>query len=92
MPRTTVYIRNEDWEKWKVVSNKSQLISEALNKSVIHAVERRGKVMTEQHIEPLPGQTSLAPKVVPMVPKGVCKTHGFPLVSGNKCLQKGCKG
>ena len=31
MPRTTVYIRNEDWAKWKAVGNKSELISQSLN-------------------------------------------------------------
>ena len=48
MPRTTVYIRNDDWEKWKLIGNKSELISEAINRSVISAAGRQ----LEHHVQP----------------------------------------
>lgn len=35
MPRTTVYIRKEDWDKWQATENKSELISQALGRSVV---------------------------------------------------------
>lgn len=37
MPRTTVYIRNDDYEKWKNIENKSELISEAINRSLSYS-------------------------------------------------------
>lgn len=40
MPRTTVYIRNDDWEHWKLIGNKSGLISEAINRSTITSGEK----------------------------------------------------
>lgn len=52
MPRTTVYIRNEDWDKWKLIENKSELLSQAINRSVISpVVKKNGKVKTKQYIE-----------------------------------------
>ncbi len=44
MPRTTVYIRNEDYEKWKLIKNKSEMISQAINRSEISSmVQKNGK-------------------------------------------------
>jgi hypothetical protein len=34
MPRATVWIRTQDWDKWGRVQNKSELVSQAINRSV----------------------------------------------------------
>lgn len=31
MPKATVYIRNEDWDRWQEIGNKAQLIHDALH-------------------------------------------------------------
>lgn len=49
MPRTTVYIRNEDWEKWKILPNKSEIISKAINKESIN-IQVPNKIYTYQEI------------------------------------------
>ena len=44
MPRTTVYIRNEDWDKWKALENKSEAISMLLReKKGVEPVARQKK-------------------------------------------------
>lgn len=30
MPRVDVWIRKEDWEKWKAITNKPEFISQAI--------------------------------------------------------------
>ena len=51
MPRTTIYIRNEDYDKWKLIENKSELISQAINRSVITPIVKdNGTVNTHQEI------------------------------------------
>ena len=34
MPRASIWIRNEDWEKWQEIDNKSLLISRAINQAI----------------------------------------------------------
>lgn len=34
MPKTTVYIRDKDWDKWKVIANKAEMISKAINQTI----------------------------------------------------------
>lgn len=53
MPRTTVYIRNDDLEKWKLIENKAELISQAINRSIIQPViKKSGEIKTRQTIVP----------------------------------------
>lgn len=44
MPRVTVYIREDDYEKWKLVENKAELVSQAINRSVLSPGENDGTV------------------------------------------------
>ena len=34
MPKVTLYIREDDFEKWKLIKNKSELVSQAINRSI----------------------------------------------------------
>lgn len=53
MPRVTLYIRDSDYEKWKLIDNKAELVSQAINRSVISVVEKRnGTLKTNQQIAP----------------------------------------
>lgn len=61
MPRTTVYIRDKDWEKWKIIENKAELISQAINRSVISAVETKKGVRAHHEVEP-PKNSFVAPE------------------------------
>ena len=58
MPRTTVYIRNEDWEKWKALENKSEAISRLLRekKGVEPVVRQEGKDYRRSDILDPPGK------------------------------------
>lgn len=35
MPNVTLYVRQDDLEKWKLIENKTELVSQAINRSVI---------------------------------------------------------
>lgn len=48
MPRATVWIRNSDYELWDRIENKSELVSEAINRSVKTA----GDNYPEHHLTP----------------------------------------
>lgn len=52
MPRASVWIRNDDWEKWQLIDNKAELISQAINRSEITVVTRKGELKTKQTIHP----------------------------------------
>lgn len=47
MPKTTVYIRERDWTKWQLIENKAELISQAINRSVITPSKTPGKTIQE---------------------------------------------
>ena len=34
MPKVTLYIREDDYDKWKLIKNKSELVSQAINSSI----------------------------------------------------------
>lgn len=69
MPRVTLYIRDSDYDKWKLIENKSELVSQAINRSVISVVEKpNGKLMTNQEIlppEPVPEKNKTVRKRTP---------------------------
>lgn len=75
MPRVNVYIRQDDWEKWRMIGNKSEFIHDSLwlNLKVIH--------------HPKEVRTLLKKAGAAIA---VCPVHQIPFANG-KCLQKGCK-
>ena len=84
LPRVTQYIREEDYEAWQAIENKSEWIHERLNKRKFTPPERKEVLNT------------LGPETPPKkdaVVKGsnLCKIHGTPLTINGRCLQKGCK-
>lgn len=52
MPRASVWIRNDDWDKWQLIDNKAELLSQAINRSEITVVTRKGELKTRQIIHP----------------------------------------
>lgn len=83
MPRTTVYIRNQDMEAWRAIENKSAFISAALqgseklqklaqdmtnlHKNMEHDRVRLGMAPTPAELREMPAQTL----------KNLCKVHGI---------------
>jgi hypothetical protein len=84
MPRTTVYIRNDDLAKWKLIENKAELISQAINRSVITPLlKENGQIKTVQEvIAPEPSPKPQKAKKDPYCEHGQLK---------GECLWKGCK-
>ena len=76
MPKVTLYIREDDFEKWKLIKNKSELVSQAINRSEITVEEQKnGTFKTVQTIL-TPPTTALYTKEVsspirPDIQKGV---------------------
>ena len=55
MPKVTLYIREDDFEKWKLIKNKSELVSQAINRSEITVEEQKnGTLKTVQTIPTAP--------------------------------------
>lgn len=53
MPHVNIWVRKDDWSKWKLIDNKSELISQAINRSVITPViKKTGKIKTNQQVIP----------------------------------------
>jgi len=53
MPRVTLYIREDDYDKWKLIKNKAELVSQAINRSEIHSViEKNGKAKLVHRVHP----------------------------------------
>lgn len=75
MPQQTVYIRNDDMEKWKSLPNKAEFISNHLNNRQVFAMHRD---QVDREIKKAIGTN-------------LCKVHGLPLTAYGKCLQKNCK-
>ena len=77
MPKITVYIRNDDYIKWKQVPNKSEFISAALNdKEPITNIEP-----IKQIKQPKQTNSNFT----------FCK-NGHPIIEGRGvCFGKGCK-
>lgn len=44
MPRVTIYIRDEDWNKWQSIENKPEFLSEAINKLEYFRVRREAQL------------------------------------------------
>ena len=60
MPRASVWIRNDDWDKWQLIDNKVELISQAINRSEIQMVTRKGVSKLKQTIP----HTSDEPEII----------------------------
>lgn len=100
MPRVTLYIRDNDYDKWKLIKNKSELVSQAINRSEINGVvEKSGKVKLVHTVHPPAEIISAAPaefQTISHVDINVAKASfcgaGHFLAPGrDKCNQKGCK-
>lgn len=78
MPRTTVYIRDEDWDKWKSISNKSELISKAINSGHSHKAPEKEK--DEHRVKPKGGKEV-----------STCKAGHATHRTDGRCMVKGCK-
>ena len=71
MPKVTVYVRNEDLDKWKAVEKKTEFIHNALNPD-----ENDGRLATRYELVDDKGNWN--PKEIPIYPDDVkpCK-HGY---------------
>lgn len=82
MPRVTQYIRDEDFDKWKAVPNKSEFIHNALNpifgQPIITKRSTANKIMKS-----VEGSSRFE--------QSLCRVHRLPLDARGRCLQKGCK-
>lgn len=78
MPNATVYIRQEDWDTWQTLGNKSQWLSDALNgnagrippKVMVQAIDESMAVQRKMMAE-----VSLPTAKVPRSPLKMCQ-HG----------------
>jgi len=85
MPKVTVYIRNEDYETWRAVSEKTQFISDALNN--VAKVDTPVKpIRLEKPVDVIANLKKVFPDV-----KLNCRVHGLLLDDRNRCLTKGCR-
>ena len=87
MPNKTIYVHEDNLDKWNKIANRSDWINTVL---------RNADDTSEW------GQTTMGP-VGPMITtlteivsperkaNGMCKIHGTPLDGRGRCLQKGCK-
>lgn len=50
MPHVNIWVRKNDWDKWQLVDNKSQLVSQAINRSEITPVVRKSGIRLKQEI------------------------------------------
>ena len=104
MPKVMIWIRKEDWERWKGIADKPEFISNAL-----HGVSRvvaKGTLYPELIVPTTNIENAVAKVYDPILKEidegtptplakrlqnGICKIDGTPLDKRGKCLQKGCK-
>lgn len=48
MPKVTLYIREDDYDKWKLIKNKSELVSQAINQKVSTPPIHEREVLTAE--------------------------------------------
>lgn len=92
MPQVTVYIREDDLDKWKSIEKKSEFISEALNAEPVKTVDESTYYQLEGEARKRPVMLDklttepIRVNIRPVTPK-ICE-HFQPK---GKCLQKKCK-
>lgn len=98
MPKATIYIREEDWDKWQSIADKPAFIHTAINMNPLSVTDfgavGDGKTddapaiqKTVNHVANMPdplGRSGIFDKQI-----GKC---GHTLDDRGKCLTKGCKG
>lgn len=74
MPQATVYVRNEDWDKWKSLDNKAEAISRLLNEKGVIPSPRPEKreVLPEKKENPVKKNNSVSQA------KDMCSEHLLP--------------
>lgn len=97
MPQVTVYIREDDLDKWKSIEKKSEFISEALNN--VGSITN-GPALNKQYslkpefVKSIKSEKSMLlniPGIKRASDLKTCKKCGFNLNIYGKCSQKGCK-
>lgn len=98
----TIYIRKDNQERWKSITDKSAWVNAYLEKSPPNSV------VISKNLEPeslstggaVSGRVFTGTRLIDPYPKekqdtmyklSVCKIHETPLTEFGKCLQKGCK-
>jgi len=96
MPQVTVYVRDEDLDRWKSIKRKSEFIHQALNEGVSQAgvspiSDKQPTVVSRPEIKPTIPVIAGLTTANKLKSNGACKIHGLPLTVNGRCLQKGCK-
>lgn len=88
MPQVTVYIRADDFEKWKALGRKSEFIHDALEAGRAYTVEDNTKLNNDGTVSPI---DSGQPSKISTSPKGGWNAAGKLNVITNCCyLDKQC--
>lgn len=93
MPQVTFYLRIEDLDKWKNLSNKAEFIHNALNN--IKTTRAQAEPVKDTKIETIkamvPGMLTAADLAPKIEERGVCKKCTSILDIRGRCLNKNCK-
>ena len=95
MPQVTFYLRIEDLDKWKNLSNKAEFIHIALNDIKTTPAIVKPEPVTQSKIDSIkamvPGMLTAADLAPKIKQRGLCNKCASILDIRGRCLNKNCK-